>query len=503
MLQPISFRPKTLARPAGLQGRILAVIACLTVAAQLTSAQIVSGIRNFFFDEIEPNPAILAAVPKLLSQTGIYTGIATSARKISDTNSIVSFEVNSPLWTDGSSKERFISLPPGTARVIPTDTANYSFPAKTVLIKNFMIDTIVGNPASRIYVETRILVYQSGAKTWSGLSYQWRRNQSDADLIPPESDSTYVHGVRLNGTLVGKRWLYPSSKNCRSCHIGNEVNAKRGALGFITPQLNRIINGANQLQRLVDKGVLSNNPVAGKPNAHRWYGLKETSATLEQRARSYFAANCSHCHENNHGLTVNHQFDYFNPARKITTVDDPIGGYLGLHPKGNTPLLTPGNVTFDSSVILEKMMHRVDQLPSTSLENSQMPPIATSQPDSAAVLLIKDWICSMKPNATCTLSPWLPDDTFWADSLEISVSIRKQQRAHPQGMAIQPQILNHQLFIPANMTASNKVVLRDHNGRTIPIQSMGSGFYKLPAGLNRGVYLVSVGTVQVRLNYLP
>ncbi len=497
MRQLLSFRAKTLARPIGLQNRILATVAGLAMAAQFTSAQIVPGIRNFDADSIETT---MTAVPALLSQTGIYTGIATSARKISDTNSIVSFEVNSPLWTDGSSKERFISLPPGAAKVIPTDTSNYTFPPKTVLIKNFMIDTIYGNPASRINVETRILVYQSGLKTWSGLSYKWRRNQTDADLIPPEIDSTFVHGVWLNGTLVGKRWLYPSSFSCKACHLGKEANGKRGTLGFITPQLNRIINGTNQLQRLVDKGVLSVNPVAGKPNAHRWYGLKETSATLEQRARSYFAANCSHCHGNNNVLTVNHRFDYFNPAKKITTADDE-GGFVGLHPMGNTPLITPGNATTDSSVLLEKMMFRDDQF--NSVDNRQMPPIATSQPDSTAILLIKDWICSMKPSATCNLSPWLPDETFWTGKEEITAGIGKRSLAHHQGAAFQPRILNHQLFIPVNIAASSKVVLRDYSGRTIPIQSMGSGFYKLPAGLKRGVYLVSVGTVQVRLNYLP
>jgi hypothetical protein len=462
--------------------------------SQMASAEISKGIRDFDLQD----PATLNGVPTLLSMTGLYTNIASKSRQISDTNAIVSFEVNSPLWSDSSHKERFVSVPPGGEKIIPTDTAKFTFPAKTVLIKNFSIDTIVGNPASRIYVETRMLVYQSNQKMWSGLSYKWRRNQTDADLVSSEYGEDFVHGVTLNGSLVGKRWRYPASFDCNACHLGKETT-KRGSLGFITPQLNRIINGKNQLQRLVDKGVLSVNPIAGKTNAHRWYGQDETTATQEQRVRSYFASNCSHCHGNNNSLTAIHNFDYFNPAKKITTADD-AGGYVGPHPLGYSPLITPGYP--DSSFILTKMMKRTDENLSV-ININQMPPIATSQPDSAAIIMVKNWICSMKPGTPCALPNWLPEETFWADADQISSPIKSRQKFTRNEMPLIPQLRYGLLSLPANTTLLGKVVLRDFVGRSIPLQGLGNGMFRLPTSLNPGVYFLSAGSFRASLNYLP
>jgi hypothetical protein len=68
---------------------------------------------------------------------------------------VIPFEVNTPLWTDGAFKERYIAVPPGTA-VIYDDTADiYAYPDRAMVIKNFSVDTIPGNIASRILFETR------------------------------------------------------------------------------------------------------------------------------------------------------------------------------------------------------------------------------------------------------------------------------------------------------------------------------------------------------------
>lgn len=155
-------------------------------AGAQSATQLASGIRDFDRNV----PATLTAVPKFLSQTGLYRNIDSKAtRAISDT-SVVAFQVNSALWSDGSHKERFISLLPGS-KVMPNDTAKFTFPDGAVLIKNFLIDTVFGEKSgsSRIFIETRFLVYQAGpsGKSWSGLSYRWRRDQRDADLVHPDS----------------------------------------------------------------------------------------------------------------------------------------------------------------------------------------------------------------------------------------------------------------------------------------------------------------------------
>jgi hypothetical protein len=482
----------------------LALAISVGQAGAQTPTQLVPAIRNFDRED----PATVTALPKLLSQTGLYRNIGTKAtRAISDT-SVVPFQVNSALWSDGSHKERYISLLPGT-KVIPTDTSKFTFPDGATLIKNFLIDTVYGDNTgnSRIFIETRFLVYQSGPaeKKWSGISYRWRRDQSDAELVNPDSGLDYTHNVRLNGQLVGKRWRYPSTTDCAQCHKGNE-STNRGTLGFITPQLNRVINGTNQLQSLFTRGILTANPVTGKPNAHRWYGLTDT-ATPEQRVRSYFASNCSHCHGNNVShAQAKQNFDYFTANKRIVyqadpnTGDDPTGAWVGMPSMSGGDfnwLVLPGHP--DSSVLLDKMKHRMDDyIPSESRE--QMPPLATSQPDSAAVNQIEQWICSLKAGTPCGKIPWLPDETFWAPAVD-PVSVRPHGKL--QDPAFQPSMRRGQLSVPADIAAAGKVELRDYRGRKVDLVEEGKGVFRIPRTLTPGIYFLIAGKHRVSLNYTP
>jgi hypothetical protein len=483
-----------------------ACMLALAISAGQAGAQtstLAPAIRNLDKDV----PATMAALPKLLSQTGLYRNIGVKAtRAISDT-SVVAFQVNSALWSDGSHKERYISLLPGT-KIVPTDTSKFAFPDGAVLIKNFAIDTLYGDNTgnTRIFIETRFLVYRSGAsKKWSGISYRWRRDQSDADLVDPELGLDTIHNVRLNGKLVGKRWRYPSTMDCAQCHKGDE-STYRGTLGFITPQLNRVINGTNQLQTLFTRGILSANPVAGKPAAHRWYALTEDSIPLEKRVRSYFASNCSHCHGNNvlHGQAA-HNFDYFTANKRIayqgdpTFPDDPTGAWLG------QPSMSGGSFAWvalsgypDSSVLLDKMKRRTDEFVSGS-DPQQMPPLATSQPDSAAVKLIEQWLCSLKTGTSCTTIPWLPDETFWAEP--VTVALRPHGKSNSQDF--RPSMREGRLSVPAGIAAFGKVELRDYQGRKVPMVQEGKGVFRIPRTLTPGIYFLVAGEHRVSLNYLP
>ena len=59
--------------------------------------------------ELEPNPAETAPAdfPRRLSETGLYSNTATHETH----PGLVPYSVNSPLWSDGAAKERFIGLP--------------------------------------------------------------------------------------------------------------------------------------------------------------------------------------------------------------------------------------------------------------------------------------------------------------------------------------------------------------------------------------------------------
>ena len=497
-------------------------------AGAQTSTQLAPAIRDFeWVDPMDRTDsasaeAFIAALPKLLSGAGLYRNIGVKATRAISDPSVVPFQINSALWSDGAYKERFISLLPGTT-VVPTDTAQFAFPDGAVFIKNFLIDTVSGGEtddtdnaaktdvagSNRIFVETRFLVYQSGAagKRWSGISYRWRRDQSDAELVHPDSGLDYTHNVRHNGKRVGKRWRYPSGRNCNNCHRGNETGL-RGTLGFITPQLNRVVDGADQLQTLVTRGILSANPVSGNPTAHRWYGLAEDTVALEKRVRSYFASNCSHCHNPKVPLGLpDHDFDYFDPSGRITyQVDssmgrDPTGAWVNRPSKsgfGFDFLILPGHP--DGSAIMHKMKTRFDgHLDPDKGDFMQMPPLATSQPDSAAVKLIEEWICSLKPGTPCGKIPWSPDETFWDSA--VSLSMRPHSKLNSP--AFQPSMRQGRLSIPAHIAASGKVQLRDYQGRKVDLVQEGKGVFRIPRTLTRGIYFLIAGDHRVALNYTP
>jgi hypothetical protein len=202
---------------------------------------------------------------------------------------------------------------------------------------------------------------------------------------------------------------------------------------------------------------------------------------------------------------ANHDFDYFTNRRITyqadTTLDpddDPTGAYVGKPAKGGMGfnwVLLPGYP--DSSLLLDKMKFRSDDFVFGS-DATQMPPLATSQPDSAAVALIEQWICSLKAGTPCGKLPWLPDDTFWGE--EEVASVRPQGKL--KGAAFQPSLRRGLLSVPAHLAAAS-VLLWDYRGRKVALIHEGEGRFRIAGTLTPGVYLLAAGQNQIVLNYLP
>jgi hypothetical protein len=173
-----------------------------------------------------------AAVPRLLSETGIYADIAS---KTTDT-SLKYFEINAPLWSDGSAKKRWIILPPGRQLEYVDTTDMFDYPDSTVFVKTFLLDSIAGDSSTRVYWETRLLV--QGGQTWHGFSYKWNKEQTEAHLVSLEEGFDtlfYWRPQGPGGELSYKKWRFPSQRNCATCH----VQGGREALSFLPAQLKR------------------------------------------------------------------------------------------------------------------------------------------------------------------------------------------------------------------------------------------------------------------------
>lgn len=473
------------------------LLALLGLAAAPVSARLVPALGDFDGNTDPQNVA--AHLPPTLSLTGLYDDVASPQRKV--TEGIVAYDVNSPLWSDAASKERYITVPAG-AKVVPTDTTNYTFPDKTILIKNFSVDTVYGDPASRILVETRFLIlHPDSASGVIGLSYRWRRDQTDADLVDPSAGLEAVHTVFQGGVARGKKWLYPSKFQCTACHKGHTV------LGFVTPQLNRPSAsnpGENQLAALYAAGILTVNPLAGKPEpTFRWAGLNETGTPppgltlLEWKARSYLASNCSHCHAE--GLAAEgstHSFAFFTANGTdpdFSAADTALRyGYIGkpsLKEQEFPQIVYQGYP--ESSFVVRRMMSRSF--------NAQMPPVASYQIDSSAIGLMKDWICSLGARGSaCSLpADQETDDNFWTTGIREHGWVPQEMSgsdgfAHFQGAT---------LLLPPNL--SGPVDLFDARGRRIPLLPVGSGRYRPLATLQPGLYFLKAGGTIAKVQRLP
>jgi hypothetical protein len=114
---------------------------------------------------------------------------------------------------------------------------------------------------------------------------------------------------------------------------------------------------------------------------------------------------------------------------------------------------------------------------------SQMPPLATYIPDTAALRILAEW---SKKYYTLTAVPGEPP--------VLSV--------HGSGLAMQgmPSIQNRQLIVPEGWTG--KVLMVSLDGRSTPLASVGRGRYALPASMPAGVYFFKVGNRTFRTSVM-
>jgi hypothetical protein len=261
-----------------------------------------------FFDASNP-----ADVPQTISASGIYTDIL--AKQV-DT-ALKYYEVNVPLWSDGSDKRRWIVLKPG--RQVPyVDTTDlFTYPDSTIFVKNFLFQRVVGDPDSWVLFETRLLVNKNdsfGRNHWYGFSYKWNADLSDATLMLNGFDTLFVYYPGgLSQPQGYKKWQYPSQINCTVCHpVGYDDDAglsSRGVAGFFPVQLKRPSvqqPGIDQVQWLFNRGVFSGSPPDSAQLRRRWRWVTEgipAGLSAEERfrvidtlARSYIGANCTACH---------------------------------------------------------------------------------------------------------------------------------------------------------------------------------------------------------------
>jgi uncharacterized repeat protein (TIGR03806 family) len=322
-------------------------------------------------------------IPPLLSQTGVFS----NTPNMSPANGLIPYSPNVPLWSDGASKTRYFAIPNNGPPYTPGEqvafapTGTWSFPAGTVFVKTFALLTNQSDPTSLLRLETRLLVRDINGAVY-GVTYKWRPDYSDADLLTGSLSENIAITTPTN--VITQAWYYPSPSDCLQCHtaVANYV------LGVNAGQLNGNFtypNGVtdNELRALNRTGLFY--PAIDEAqitNIEQLSALTNLSASYVQRARSYLDANCAQCHQpGGTGPTFDARYD--TPLTNQNIINTPaVKGNLGYD---NVDIVTPDDVWRSS---LYDRMNVVNP-------TIQMPPLARNLVDTNAVQVMADWINSL------------------------------------------------------------------------------------------------------------
>lgn len=276
---------------------------------------------------------------------------------------VTPYRLNTPLWSDGAEKLRFVYVPAGKQAKAQGEGL-LDLPVGSALIKTFAFPV----DGRRRLIETRVLLHR--AEGWVALPYQWNAEQTEARLV--------LGGARVPlSTPAGQAISYaiPNKNQCKECH------ALSGAVTPIGPKARNLSPG--WLAEFRKAGRLDAVPAV----AHRVPVWEErASAPVADVARGYLEANCAHCHNpqgsaSNSGLDLRWEQD--EPVR-FGVLKRPVAAGRG---SGDFEFdIKPGDP--DHSIMPYRM---------GSLEGGvSMPELGRSSLDPAGLAAVRAWISTLR-----------------------------------------------------------------------------------------------------------
>jgi len=319
------------------------------------------------------------AFPPLLSQTGAFKDM----HSLTPSESLIPYDLNISFWSDGATKSRWISVPNDAAghgaKIGFQPNGEWTFPNGTVFVKHFELPVDETRPDVKRRLETRLLVRDAAGGVY-GVTYKWRADNSDADLLETNLSEDIVIKT-ATGTRT-QTWYYPSRQDCLTCHTARAG----GVLGVKTRQLNRDLSYPggvtdNELRAWNHLGLFE--PALNEaeiPNYAKLARADDLTRGLEDRARSYLDANCAHCHRP--GGTVAY-FDarYDTPLARQNLIEGQVLINQGID---NPRTIAPNDIW--RSILFMRV---------NTVEAIKMPPLAHQVLDEQAVALLRQWIQSL------------------------------------------------------------------------------------------------------------
>lgn len=317
---------------------------------------------------------------KNISEYGIFEDPAAQV----PVQGVLPFELTTPLFSDYSTKYRFVWMPDGQAAAYH-DEEVFDFPVGTLLIKTFgYVDDLRDPSLGQTIIETRMLM--NSPDGWVVSVYVWNDEQTDA-VLKIAGGRREVSWTHSDGSTKNLNYIIPNVNQCKGCHIVGEGIMPIGPKGMSLNKSYPYPGGeANQLDRWTAEGYLT-GVQDDAPVLPTWDDPE--TGTVTERARAYLEVNCAHCHRpegpaNTSGLDLRY------------VQDDPYAWGVGRTPvaagrgAGDRDFdIVPGKP--DESILLYRL--------ESTEPGIMMPELPRLMVHEEAVELIREWIEGLEPPA--------------------------------------------------------------------------------------------------------
>ncbi len=349
-----------------------------------------AGLLGLSCADVDSSPPVeTGCVPKdgplpheSLSDYCIYQG---QMKDLVPSAGAVEYQVAAALWSDHAAKQRIIILPKG--QKIKFDPGeDWQFPKGTIIAKTFSFyDDFRDLTSPHHILETRLLIL--GDDGWTGHVYRWNDEQTEAKIMIA-GERVDVGYIDEDGDSYQEQYIVPNTNQCKSCHERDDKNV---FLGPFTHQMNRPVEvqgeTVNQLEYMAGQGMFD----AELPAAATLPAFPDPfgDAPIDERARSYLHANCSHCHRpgGGGGLSGLVLLDWERDLGKNGVCKEPAAAGPGTG--GHDYDIVPGHP--ERSILIYRVSSTDPQI--------KMPELPNRIVDKHGVALLTEWIAGMDPAA--------------------------------------------------------------------------------------------------------
>ncbi len=344
--------------------------------------------------EKQSSRSSLARFPSKLSESGLFSDVAT----LKPEKGVYPYEIIAEPWSDGLAASRHIAIPDRETLSLYTRNIQskgqsrgaWNYPQGTVFVKTLWLPASMALDGKERRIETQVLHKLNDE--WKAYAYVWNQDQTDASLAGSQGQDHELI-IRDRRTASGQssfKWRTTARSECLLCHTyrGGTV------YGFNQRQLSKGVSISDKRSNLV-KHFESMGMFADPVDLTKYEPIAapyDESATLKDRAKSYLHLNCAHCHRKGGGGTAVIDLRLELPWDSMDLIDmEASQGAFGI---SDAKIVKPASPF--SSTLLYRM---------AKTGSGRMPHFASSEVDEKGIVLIRDWIGSLKNEQTEPSTP--------------------------------------------------------------------------------------------------